>query len=178
MPVLVPVLVTCRSRDLTRTGQSPLTVWEEILVLLEGTGSSEWSTHCCLPVTGTCRQDKKTGEKRKRQGVNKNRNRLNALTGKILKESGPSMSRNVSFKIEPLTTPTSFGAFGFHCIKALTKGGSPAEAGNEGKSRREMDLPFLPFMQTVLEAVCWLPRKRLGCETPENVLSGGRRCNC
>ena len=27
-----------------------------------------------------------------------------------------------------------------------------------------MDIPFLPSMQTVLAAVCWLPRKQLGCE--------------
>lgn len=69
-------------------------------MLLQGTGSFEWSTcDCGPPVKGTCCEDKKL-EKRKRQGVNKNRNWLDAQTDKILNESGLSMSRNISFETE------------------------------------------------------------------------------
>lgn len=92
----------------------PSTTVQEILVLLQGTGSFEWSTpDCGLPVKGTCCKDKKL-EKRKRQGVNKNRNWLNTQTDKILNESGPSMSRNISFEIEhPLPYPCKLMDFLF-----------------------------------------------------------------
>lgn len=84
------------------------------------------------PVKRTCYKDKKPERKGKGRGVNKNRNRLNALTGKILNESGPSVSRNVSFEIAP---HGKVWAFCFCHNNALTKDCSTADAGNEWKSR-------------------------------------------
>lgn len=50
----------------------------------------------------TCWRDKKPKRKGKSLRGNKNRNRLRALAGKILNVSGPSMSRNISLKCNPI----------------------------------------------------------------------------
>lgn len=82
------------------------------------------------PVKGTCYKDKKPEGKEKGRGVNKNRNRLNALTGKILNEPGPSVSRNISFEIAPLG---KVWAFCFRHHNALTTDCSTADAGMRGR---------------------------------------------
>lgn len=109
-------------------------------------------------------------QKKKTQGLNKNRNELSALTGKVLNGSGPSGSGNSSFEIE------SHGqASGLSVFATLTPQQRAAAPSLRQEMRGWVDIGCVPpsseFRQTVLEAGCWLPRKQLECETPEKALS-------
>lgn len=66
-------------------------------------------------IKGTCYKDKKPKRKGESRGVNKNRNRLHALTGKFLNASGPSASRNISLEAE-----SHRQAFGLSVFATLT----------------------------------------------------------